>query len=212
MGLTAEVEREKPKLVHGVSWEEYEAINGEDSPGTKYTYDDGTLEIMPPPSFGHEDRTHSLGDLLVQYLLHAGVPYEHVGSTTLKRQDALKGTDPDDGFYIRPDASLPLGLDDLDLTIHPPPNLVIEIDPSNSSVPREPILAAVGVAEVWRWSFRYETLSIRAQADGTTYEDSPMSVLLPELPLKALVDHVLLRNHLRDSEVAARWIRFLRGM
>jgi Uma2 family endonuclease len=40
---------------------------------------------------------------------------------------------------------------EIDLTINPPPDLEIEIDISNPSVPRLPIYAALGVLEVWQF-------------------------------------------------------------
>ena len=42
------------------------------------------------------------------------------------------------------------GLKRIDLRRDPPPDLVIEVDVTHSSVPRMPIYAALGVPEVWR--------------------------------------------------------------
>ena len=203
----------KPAVIEGVSWEDYDAINGEET-GERYTYDNGRLEIMPPPSIGHGRREAKLGDLTRDYLKFAGVPFEHVGVTTLKKQELLKGTDPDDAFYVGPDAeALPVGIDDLDLTIHPPPSVVIEIDRFSPSLPRRPILAAIGVPEVWRWTMRDDTFAIgRLNDAGDGYDDAPASVVLPDLPTDALAEHVRLGRHLRDDQVAARWQTFLRGM
>ena len=209
----AVLDPEKPALIDGVSWADYDAMTDQEGlPGGRYTYDDGRLEIMPPPSVAHEKRTVKLGDLTRDFLLLREIPFIRIRSTTLKRQDTLKGTDPDDAFYIDPDAlGTSADVDDLDLAIHPPPNLVIEIDRTSSSIPREPILAALEVAELWRWDLRREAVAVRRLGDAG-YVDSPASVVLPGLPMDALAEHVRLGRHLRDDQVAVRWASFLRGM
>ena len=195
----------------GVSWEEYDAMIDADD-GSRCTFDNGRLETMPPDSIGHDRREFRLELLAVQYMLHAGVPFLGIGGTTLRRQELLKGTDPDAAFYIGDAAdALPIGTEDLDLSIHPPPNLVIEIDRYSSSIPREPILAALGVAELWRWSFARDAMAVRRLNDaGDAYVDSPNSLVLPGLPVDALADHVRLGRHLRDDQIATRWLAFLR--
>jgi hypothetical protein len=42
------------------------------------------------------------------------------------------------------------GRSELDLTVDPPPDLVIEIDMTSPSLPKFPIFAQSGVPEVWR--------------------------------------------------------------
>ena len=211
MSLT--LEQDTPVVLDGVSWETYLSFGEDAGPGTRMTYDNGRLEIMPPISIGHDKRKSLLADLTTQYLLVRDIPYDRVGQTTLKRQELLKGTDPDDGFYIRPDeAGMPLDVDDLDLAIHPPPNLVIEVDRTSPSIPREPILAALGVSELWRWDFKGDMLSLhRLRDDMTGYGDIQASGLLPDLDVVALAEHVRLGRSCRQSEVVARWRNFLTG-
>jgi Uma2 family endonuclease len=62
----------------------------------------------------------------------------------------LKGVEADECYYIQNEAAV-RGKMEIDLTINPPPDLEIEIDISNPSVPRLPIYAALGVLEVWQF-------------------------------------------------------------
>ena len=205
MSLT--IEQPTSTVLSGVSWETYLQLGEDAGPGTRMTYDNGRLEITPPISVGHDKRKHLLADLTTQYLLIRGISFDGVGSTTLKRQELLRGTDPDEGFYINADeVGLPPDVEDLDLAIHPPPNLVIEVDRTSSRIPREPIFAAMGVEELWRWGVETDALRVRRLRDDRGgYDDAPVSVLLPDLPLDSLAAHVRLGRELRRSEVLRRW-------
>src|SRR5438046_9570204 len=65
------------------------------------------------------------------------------GSPTFKRKDLAKGFEPDSCFYID-HAEQVRGKEELDLVTDPPPDLVIEVDITRSSLSRFPIFAALG--------------------------------------------------------------------
>lgn len=96
------------------------------------------------------------------------------------------------------------GVDELDLAIHSPPDLVIEVDLSSPTLDKEPLYAAFGVAELWRLDG--DDLRVRRlNADKTGFEDSPTSGLLPDLPIAALAEHVRLGRELSQHDVVSRW-------
>lgn len=72
------------------------------------------------------------------------------GSATLKRAGLNKGLEADACFWIQ-NASAVQTVDRLDLSIHPPPDLVVEVDVTHSAVDRESIYASLGVAEMWHF-------------------------------------------------------------
>jgi len=205
MSLT--LEQPTSAVLNGVSWETYLQLGEDAGPGTRMTYDNGRLEIMPPISIGHDKSKSILTSLVEQYLLVRGIPYDRVGSTTLKRQELLKGTEPDEAFYVRPDdAGMPADVEDLDLAVHPAPNLILEVDRTSTSIPREPIFAALGVSEVWRWDVADDSLRVRLLApDARGYDDAEHSRLLPDLPLAALTAHARLGRTLRHSQILRQW-------
>jgi Uma2 family endonuclease len=57
--------------------------------------------------------------------------------------------EPDEAYYIA-NESLVRGKPTYDSAVDPPPDLVLEVDVTNSSVPRMPTFALLGVPEVWR--------------------------------------------------------------
>lgn len=143
---------EQKVILKGVSWETYERLlaEHEESSGTHFTYDQGMLEIMVL-SARHEKPNRTLA-LLVEVLAEElGLDIECLGSITCKREDLLKGFEPDSCFYIQ-HAEVISGKEELDFLTDPPPDLVIEIDITHPSLNRFPIFAAFGVPEVWRYN------------------------------------------------------------
>ena len=190
----------QPAVFEGVSWLFYLAVREQLDYSFHITFDRGKMEIMTPPSMGHEEPKVMLSRLVDVYLELRDVPFDGVGSTIMRREELLKGCEPDEAYYIG-EVSAPLGVRDLDLSVHNPPNLVIEVDITSRSIDKEPIYAAMGVAELWRW--RNDALAIRRlRGDGSGYDDSPGSVLLPA---DQLAQHVRLGQQLRQSEVLKRW-------
>ena len=66
--------------------------------------------------------------------------------------------------------------------VDPPPDLVIEVDVTSSSVPRPPIFAALGIPEVWRIDDDEELQFLHLQPDGT-YQSRDHSRAFPALPV-----------------------------
>jgi Uma2 family endonuclease len=138
-------------ILHGVSWETYERLlaEHEESSGTHFTYDRGRLAIMVL-SARHEKPNRVLA-LLVEVLAEEkGIDVDNLGSTTFKRKDVERGFEPDSCFYIQ-NAEQVRGKDTVDLTIDPPPDLVIEIDITSPSLNKFPLFAALGIPEIWRY-------------------------------------------------------------
>jgi Uma2 family endonuclease len=73
-----------------------------------------------------------------------------LGSTTWKRRQLRKGTEPDTCFYVT-HAHQIVGKLDIDLAIDPPPDVAVEIDTTNRSHRKFPIYTALRIPEVWRY-------------------------------------------------------------
>jgi Uma2 family endonuclease len=140
-------------VLEDVDWDLYEALlrNVGDRP-LQLTYDQGRLEIMSPlPE--HEDAKKFTGRMIEALSFELDLPVKCLGSTTFRRRDKEKGLEPDECYYFRDEAKM-RGRKRLDLRKDPPPELVVEIDVTSRSVPREPIYAALGVPEIWRYDGR----------------------------------------------------------
>jgi len=161
-----------------VSWETYERLLAEivESAGTHLTYDEGALEILVV-SIGHEDPNRTLAQLAEVVAEEIGRDLYHAGSTTFKRKDLAKGFEPDSCFYIDR-AEQVRGKEELDLVTDPPPDLVIEVDITRSSLSRFPIFAALGVPEVWRFDGDRVTMH---RLERGRYAQIEASLALPPL-------------------------------
>jgi Uma2 family endonuclease len=174
-------------LLHEVSWEEYEAILAllPDNPRFRLSYDQGTLQIMTL-SPRHERLKSLFAHLLAVLTEELGLNLVGLGSTTFRRAAAARGTEPDDCYYIQ-QAERMAGLDTIDLTTDPPPDLVVEVDISHPSLDKFPIYASLRVPEVWRHNG--DTLQF-FRLTGERYTQTPASGLFPFLPAEVLAGFV----------------------
>jgi Uma2 family endonuclease len=139
-------------ILHGVSWQTFQQLlvdRGERC-GVLLAYDRGTVELRMP-SQEHEWVKTTLTQVVEAVAFARDLHYRSLGSTTFGREDLARGFEPDACFYLdHADAIIPNRL--LDLTVDPPPDFVIEVDITRSSLNKLPIYAALGVPEVWRYT------------------------------------------------------------
>jgi Uma2 family endonuclease len=107
------------------------------------------------------------------------------GSTTWRREDLQRGLEPDNCYYIEHEPAV-RDREELDLTIDPPPDLVVEVDITSSSINRMSIYAAMGVPEIWRW--HDDTLQIFRLGADSKYSAVASSLALPEFPCDSMVE------------------------
>jgi len=194
-------------VLHDVSWRTYVHLLGDlaDSSSPRLTYDRGTLEIMSPTK-EHERFNRVLAQLVEVLTKELRMDMENLGSMTFKREDLERGFEPDSCFYFE-QASAVRSKEVLDLSVDPPPELVIEIDITSSSIHKDSLYAQLGVAEVWRYD-GHELRIGRLAGDG--YSRSEKSNVLPLLTARALSDFLyksrsMARPELLDAFEA--WVR-----
>jgi len=114
----------------------------------RMTFDGGVLELMSPRR-QHENIGRLLGRLVETYTEVREIEIQSVASTTFKRKDLQKAFEADESYYIE-HAELIRPKEEVDLTIDPPPDLVIEVEITSSAIHKLKLFAAMGVPEVWR--------------------------------------------------------------
>ncbi len=178
MAKVLELPAEQRIVLRGVSWETYEWLlaDHEQRGVPHFTYDRGTLEIMSPLPV-HEMLNRRIAQLVLAVAEGADLDVEDLGSTTFRREDLQRGFEPDSCFYFR-DAKRIRGKKRLDLTVDPPPELVVEIDITSPSLDKLPIYAQLGVSEVWRYDG--EKVAIFKLGDEE-YAEAAESYVLPLL-------------------------------
>lgn len=169
--------------IPGVSWDAYEALLAElgDSNAVRVAFDDGRLEIVSP-SDKHEQAKEFILRVADALAAAFGTGFESFGSTTFKHPDAKKGAEPDTCFYVQHAAHV-IGRDGLDLTVDPPPDVVVEVDVAHSSALKLRVWAEMRVPEVWRYDGE-RALMYRRSSDG--YIETAESLAFPSFTSDAL--------------------------
>ncbi|MBD2607582.1 Uma2 family endonuclease [Scytonema hofmannii FACHB-248] len=145
---------EQRTVLHNISWETFETLLAEtgEHRGSRFAYEDGTLEIMTP-LFEHENPKSNFGNFIVALAEELEIEIKSAGSTTLKRRIAKRGIEPDNCYFIQNELAI-RGKETLNLETDPAPDLAIEIDITSSSVNKLGIYSALGIAELWRYNGR----------------------------------------------------------
>jgi Uma2 family endonuclease len=167
-------------VLHGVSWQFYEAaLNEIGDQHLLLTYDRGNLEIMAPSTF-HEHYKRLVGRFIDVLTMALDIEVFSASATTFRRQDLDRGLEPDECFYIQHAAHFRV-VRQIDLSRDPPPDLVVEMEYTRHAIDRLSIYAALGVPEVWRYDGR--RLTVMLLQPDRTYSASAASAAFPFLPL-----------------------------
>ena len=192
-------------VFHGVTWADYEAmLRIVGNRPIRVTYDQGEMELMSP-LWRHGSEPFLMGSMILILSEELGIPFEAADPVTLRRADLDRGAEPDKLFYFRENGAKIRGKRSIDLTIDPPPDLVIEADLTSSSIPKLPIFAALGIPEVWRLD-EDELQFLHLQVDGS-YLPSDHSLAFPMLP-RADVARLLEEAEVMDKMA---WVRRFRA-
>jgi len=142
---------EQRVVLRDIPWNAYEGLLPEqqDKSTPRFTYDQGILEIMSP-SYEHEELKDIITLLGNIWAGASGAKIRTFGSATFKREDIKRAFEPDGCFYVQSVDRI-RGKKRIDLTTDPPPDIVVEIDITNSSINKFPLFAAIGIPEVWRY-------------------------------------------------------------
>ena len=183
---------------HNVTWDEYEELLEQvgEARGLRISYNDGTLKVMSL-SLEHEKYADFIKRLISVLSLRLRINILFSGSATMRKRKKSKGNEPDAGFYVQT-ASVVGNRLDLDFSIDPPPDVVLEIDIHHDSTHNDPIYAALGVPEIWRYD-GYEMIILLLQDDD--YIEAESSLALPMLSGEILAEY--LERMRREGEFAA---------
>jgi Uma2 family endonuclease len=184
-------------LLSEVDWHTYDRLLRDlEGRHLRFNFDRRQLEITTV-SAEHERIKKLLARLLETLTEVLNIPILSLGNTTFRREDAARGLEPDECWYIAHEAQM-RERDSIDLLIDPPPDLVIEIEISRSVLDRMEIYAALGVPEVWRCDG--PTLTIEVLADDG-YAEADHSPAFPNIPLSGIVEHLSLRSQTDETSI-----------
>lgn len=170
-------------ILTDVSWAEYEGLLVElgDSNSVRISYDHGRLQIMSPSQY-HEMYKELILRLVSVIADDVGLPLESRGSTTFKQESFAQGAEPDTCFYVQ-NAERIIGKRQLDFSIDPPPDVIVEIDVSHESTGKFAFYARLGVPEVWFYDERQARIYHLTEQG---YAEATLSRAFPPLTADAL--------------------------
>lgn len=161
-----------------VGWETYERLLADDEGRRvpRMTYDQGVLELVTP-SKPHELNSATITRIVDIVAAVLGIPVQSAASTTYRRRDLDRGFEADASFYIQNEARV-RDRREADLSVDPPPDLVLEMEMSRSALDKLALFASMGIPEVWRCDGRRVTIFV---LDRQNYRESSTSTVLPDL-------------------------------
>ena len=204
---TATLTEDETFTIHGLSWDQYVAI-GEalgDQAGLRTLYLDGSLTFVSP------QRKHEWSGTILDKIIHTiaigcEIEIDDVGSTTLRKENLRHGLEGDHVYYLRANAALMIGPQEIDLTIDPPPDLAVEVENSNKADEAMAIYTHLGVPEVWRYDVRRNTLTFWSLRSDGVYQSVPHS---PGFPFLTPADVLFQLQLAAESHSHNRWFRQL---
>ncbi len=169
----------------GFDWQGFETLAAQlgDRRDVRLSYYQGKVEIaMPSPE--HEEYVDLIQDLTRLLVRELGLRLESRGTALLKRALSETGAQPDGCFYIQHAAQI-IGKRTLDLSVDPPPDIIVEVDLSSHSLGKFPIYAALNIPEIWRYDGTlFEIYHLNAQG----YLPAPASRAFPLLTATVMTE------------------------
>lgn len=175
MTVTAAAPATQRMVLNDISWETYERILADhiDQRAPRFSYDRGLLEIVMLGR-DHEEDNRCIARLVWLVAAEIGIDLVDVGSMTYRRAAEQRGFEADSTFYIQ-HAGVARS-EDFDVSDGPPPDLVIEIDASRSSLNKLDLYFRLEVPEVWIWELGRAKFFVRG---SDRYDEVSQSRALP---------------------------------
>ncbi|MCT7954916.1 Uma2 family endonuclease [Laspinema palackyanum] len=191
-------------ILPNIRWQTYEALllDLQDRGGVRVAYDQGTLEIMAP-SEEHEGYSISIHNFIVILADELGLNLRQLGSTTLKKEDIQRGLEPDQCYYIQNEPRVRSKLK-IDLSVNPPPDLVVEVDITSGSLNKFPIYQSLKIPEIWR--YRRRGLEI-FELQGEEYVQRDFSPTFSPISVTTVIPEFIQKSPSMGEMVALRAFR-----
>lgn len=147
---------EQRVLLPNVDWQQFETLLTELGPErvARLTLMRDRLEMVTPTP-DHERCTRLLESLILVLAEEAGLGVEAIAPALLKRPDIACAVEPNAVYYIGPhQATTTLAEHNrgvIDLTLDPPPTLVVEVAMTKSQLDKLGLYETLGIQEVWRY-------------------------------------------------------------
>ncbi len=196
---------EMRRVLYGVAWQDYlKLLDATPDLYLRHTYDRGTLEMMMSPRKEHDWVASLVARMIEALALAQDIPIQSIGSTTLRAAKGGRGLQPDKAYYLAHEPEVRCK-ETYEPEKNPPPDLVIEVDVTKTSIPRMPVFAKIGVPEIWRCKrdqVRFYRLA------KTKYEAVARSVAFPFLEPADLMCFVNRRAEIGENGAVREFVKW----
>lgn len=185
-------------VLSDVSWAEYEGLleSVGEATGLRISYSEGTMQVMTL-STTHEGYQFLIHALVLLTSLRLKIKVLSFASATMRKPAKLKGVEPDLSYYVETADEIG-SRSDLDFSVDPPPDIIVEVDLQHQSLSKFPIYAALGVPEIWRYDGH--SMCIYALRDGV-YVEVSSSRSLTALTTMTLTEFLARLDHEDQYEI-----------
>jgi Uma2 family endonuclease len=168
--------------ISGLTWDQYITINNSlgERAGLRVLYVAGRMTFVSPALI-HEGSEDNLDSIIKAVAIACRLPLRPIGSTTLRKEGVQVGIEGDRVYYLGENVGRMHGVQEIDLQVHPTPDLAVEVENSRKATDAMAIYARMGVPEVWRHDARRGTLGFWCLQADATYSPSVRSVQFPFL-------------------------------
>ena len=205
--VTTRTSSEQRVVLRNISWQTFETMLAEmgNDRASRMAYDRGTLEIMAP-LLPHEYWNRLIERLIFVLGEELNLEIFPTGSTTLKREDLRRGAEPDSSYYIRNEARV-RNKTEINLNNDPPPDLVVEVDLTSSSLDRFQIYASLGVPELWRYDEGVLNIYQLQQGEYVEFNNSPTFAQLPLIEIPRFLEESQRIGVMGMTRTFRNWVR-----
>jgi Uma2 family endonuclease len=194
-------------VIQDLQWDDCEAVlDALQHRRLRISYDCGRLDAMSPLT-EHEIAGLIIDRMIYFYCDEFDIMLEGYRSSTWKRRSLGKGVEPGECYYVENAARI-IGKRKVDLEIDPPPDFVVEIDITNSSLRKFPIYAALRVPEIWRYDRK--TVHFHGLATGS-FVETAQSRFLPGLTGQIMVETIKASVELGQTEALKSFRKQIRA-
>ena len=173
-------------------------------------YHNGSLTLVSP-SWKHERGAEKIDFLVKGVCAVLGIGYRATASTLFRRPGMDHGIEADKTYYLAHEPAVRAIIGDIDLTVSPPPDLVVEVVVTHPAAKSLAVCRELGVPEVWVYRPQAPSLTfLHLDAQGTRYEPAEASRSFPFLTPGDLLPWVIEEADEPDNVWEARlraWVR-----
>ena len=189
-----------------VPWSEYLAfLHSLGDMHVRHYYAEGVLHVMSP-LHQHDWIKGLVGRFIETLAYDQNIAIKSIGSTTITSERGERGFEPDEAYYFASEPKV-RGKLDFEPDRDPPPDLVIEIDVTNSSQGKLALFAAMKIPEVWLHDGQ-ELHFLQRHRNG--YRDAKQSLAIPYLSPEDITRFLSRHGEMNETQLVKQFVAWAR--